>query len=375
MTSKYFFKSSFRILTTLLAILRRGANFTKSSKAILAIVQYTSSSDDNKLDRRAVSEAFGLLTYQLVLLALAGKRVSKYEQYTISNQRTRTLGQLITDGVFLNSLTGSKDVHKTIPLLCPYALLRYTDLALLSRDARQKSLGKCLQEMLAVEEDFDGQRFERFHACWEVIYRLVLHEEQRLEGASTLEALYDFSDPHEGIGVQNPPRSGRPNQPPPDRAPPAIKFREKSGVRRLAGSQFPPDGGDSFVDEDGRRILEGEQIFDSIFLAPQNNPGFDCVTFERTAEGNCVSVNWENKYSHPATMPSPSTCLSCKTNTTRCSRLTRITSRPIPTPESFTVVHRSGSCTSPTGTSIWSSWPGAPRGCRNTRSALGMSSS
>jgi len=245
-----------------------------------------------------MADSFGLLTFQHVILALRGQLVAKTTVVLTdpSTGRQLRLGQLLTLGVFMNSLTTSKEVHSVIPRLCPYALLRYSQLALMSIcDDKERLLGTCLRRMLLgyKEEGFIGQQYEEFHAWWEVMYRLILAGKKLLAQVATLEELYG---PHDGIptkvfGVGK------------ESSQPKITFGEKARVILLQGGTFPPDSEDSFIADDGEIISNEEGILSTIFLAPENNPGFDSTEFERrSGGGGFVSINWDNKYSHPTTM-------------------------------------------------------------------------
>jgi hypothetical protein len=105
----------------------------------------------------------------MVTLALAGTYVSLSDQVNMFGGLKRTVSQCISAGYYLNSLTGGEKT--VIPQLSPLILRAFARAEI--SNPPLKSFCECILNMLNLETNFHAKLYEKFHANWEVLIRLI----------------------------------------------------------------------------------------------------------------------------------------------------------------------------------------------------------
>ncbi len=107
-------------------------------------------------------------------MALWGSKV-KLDKILFDNSTAR---QLITQGVFVNAITKGEEEIEVVPRMTPVALRVLAQKAYNEEgtSAHDKAIAKCICKILNCDSHFDGNRFEEFHAWWEVLHRLLFHD-------------------------------------------------------------------------------------------------------------------------------------------------------------------------------------------------------
>ncbi|RIB18707.1 hypothetical protein C2G38_2245604, partial [Gigaspora rosea] len=219
---------------------------------------------------------FGIISFSIVKMALLGKITSlMYEIETTLG--TSTLRDLISSGIYINSLTDNSENLKVIPTLSPVSLQYFCMFSQNGFDINDdaKTVAKILRDLLTTEYSFDdevmdGRLFERFHANWELLYRALRDDGKEV-------SLYEI------YGLLNIDQ-------------PKIKIRQKISIARLDSLEFPPP--DEVCDTEGKSIKN----FVNYVLVPTktNNGDFDMVIFEqKVGDTGYIAINIECKFSYP----------------------------------------------------------------------------
>ncbi|RHZ53525.1 hypothetical protein Glove_441g114 [Diversispora epigaea] len=202
-----------------------------------------------------LSQWFSPITFSIIKKALLGDAISL--ACVIENTwRTYTLRDLISTGIYINSLTDGDEVFNVIPTLSPVGLRYFCISHKNNTNNDVKTVTKILRDLLTTEYSFDdevmdGKPFERFYANWELLYRVLRGEGMKI----SLCMIYGL----------------------PYIDQPEIELRHKIGIARLESKEFPPP--DEICDAAGKSI----ENFVNYVLIPtkKNNSGFDMVIFER----------------------------------------------------------------------------------------------
>ncbi|CAG8490398.1 15119_t:CDS:1 [Racocetra fulgida] len=107
---------------------------------------------------------------------------------------TLTLRDLISSGIYINSLTAKDEAIYIIPTLSLVGL-QYFCLFNQSTNDDANTVTKILRELLTMEYSFDDEvmdekPFERFYANWKLLYCALCNEEKKI----SLYKIYDLSD-------------------------------------------------------------------------------------------------------------------------------------------------------------------------------------
>ncbi|RHZ53390.1 hypothetical protein Glove_442g7 [Diversispora epigaea] len=217
---------------------------------------------------------FSPITFSIIKKALLGDAISLACEIE-NTWRTYTLRDLISTGIYINSLTDDDEALNVIPTLSPVGLQYFCIFNKNNTNNDVKTVTKILRDLLTTEYSFDdevmdGKPFERFHANWELLYRVLRDEGMKI----SLCMIYGL----------------------PDIDQPEIELRHKIGIARLESKEFPPP--DEICDAAGKSI----ENFVNYVLIPtkKNNGGFDMVIFERkVGDTGYIAINIECKFSYP----------------------------------------------------------------------------
>ncbi len=185
-------------------------------------------------------------------MALWGDKV-KLDEILFGNSTAR---QLISQGVFVNTITRGEEEIEVVPRMTPVALRALAQKAYNGKrtSAHDKAIAKCIRMILNCDSHFDGNRFEEFHAWWEVLRRLLFHD----RGEPLNITLHEF------YGIYKP-------------SSPGICFSVKEGVINFPKLNLGKDGDRSFPPPPGamtsdRIGLTKELLLENISRPPPGNP-------------------------------------------------------------------------------------------------------
>ncbi|CAG8570192.1 40706_t:CDS:2 [Gigaspora margarita] len=220
---------------------------------------------------------FGRISFSIVKMALLGKITSLICEIE-TTLGTLTLRELISSGIYINSLTDKNETFNVIPTLSPVSLQYFCMFNKNDVNDDAKTVAKILRDLLTTEYSFDdevmdGKPFERFHANWELLYRALRDERKEM-------SLYEI------YGLEHIDQ-------------PKIELGRKIGIVKVENVEFPPS--DEIYDIEGKPI----ENFVNCVLVPTktNNCGFDMVIFERKFnDTGYISINIECKFSYPGRM-------------------------------------------------------------------------
>ncbi|RIB18704.1 hypothetical protein C2G38_2036671 [Gigaspora rosea] len=220
---------------------------------------------------------FCKISFSIVKMALLGQITSLMDEIE-TTLGTSTLRDLISSGIYINSLTDNSEILYVTPTLSPVSLQYFCMFSKnkvndVNDDA--KTVAKILRDLLTTEYSFDdevmdGKPFERFHANWELLYRALRDDEKEV----SLCKIYGF------LNIDQP----------------KIKLRRKISIARLDSLEFPPP--DEICDTEGKSIKN----FVNYVLVPTktNNGDFDMVIFEqKVGDTGYIAINIECKFSYP----------------------------------------------------------------------------
>ncbi|CAG8829370.1 27933_t:CDS:2, partial [Gigaspora margarita] len=127
---------------------------------------------------------FGRISFSIVKMALLGK-ITPLICEIETTLGTLTLRDLISSGIYINSLTDNNETFKVIPTLSPVGLQYFCMFSKNDVNDDAKTVAKILRELLTTEYSFDdevmdGKPFERFHANWELLYRALRDDEKEI---------------------------------------------------------------------------------------------------------------------------------------------------------------------------------------------------
>jgi hypothetical protein len=215
-----------------------------------------------------IREWYQDISFPVVKIALLGETV-KLNSIIETDGEKLSVSALISSGVYINSLTDKSEAQFVIPTLSPvsiqYFCLNNKD------DGDAITATDILQRLLMTESSFDneamdGKPFERFHANWELLYRVL-----RKKGEKTSHhKIYGLSDKgHEKIEIQ-------------------LQRKEIAYCHKEI--EFPPK---DTIYNSSRNVFEN--LVDYLFVPKKtNNSGFDMIIFERKAdESGYIAINIE----------------------------------------------------------------------------------
>ncbi|CAJ0845300.1 8105_t:CDS:2 [Entrophospora sp. SA101] len=132
------------------------------------------------------------ISFPVVKMALLGESV-RLSHVINTNGEQLSISALVSSGDYINSLTEKSEAQFVIPTLSPVSLqyfcLNNED------DGDAKIATKIIQRLLTTESSFDdevmdGRPFERFHANWELLYRVLRENGKKI----SLHEIYGLSD-------------------------------------------------------------------------------------------------------------------------------------------------------------------------------------
>ncbi|GES76038.1 hypothetical protein GLOIN_2v1783590 [Rhizophagus clarus] len=215
---------------------------------------------------------YGDITFSIVKLALLGEPVDLKRKVEVKDKEL-SVKDLITSGIYINSVTEDTTNLKVIPTLSLVSLYYFSMTN--DEDGNAKTVAKMLKDIFLVEDYFDlksndGKTFEMFHMRWELLYR-ALHHKDGME-----------MDLHEIYGL--PSRKGI-----------KIGIQRKNIVELQKDIEFPQNG--EIRDRKGNIIKDLEKY---VFIPTKlTNNGFEMVMFEKKTEGGYIAINVECKFSYP----------------------------------------------------------------------------
>ncbi|KAF0351281.1 hypothetical protein F8M41_015383 [Gigaspora margarita] len=217
---------------------------------------------------------FGRIFFSIVKMALLGK-ITPFICEIETTLGTLTLRDLISSGIYINSLTDNNEIFNVIPTLSPVGLQYFCMFSKNDVNDDAKTVAKILRDLLTTEYSFDdevmdGKPFERFHANWELLYRALRDDEKEI----SLCEIYGL------LNIDQP----------------KIKIKRKISIARLDSLEFPPP--DEICDTEGKPIKN----FINYVLVPTktSNGDFDMVIFEqKVGDTSYIAINIECKFSYP----------------------------------------------------------------------------
>ncbi|CAB4441815.1 unnamed protein product [Rhizophagus irregularis] len=218
---------------------------------------------------KSIDTWFSNISFSVVKLALLGKEVDLERTLKVKG-KDLSIKDLISTGIYINSVTEQSNVTSVIPTLTLVSL--YYFCMTNSEDGDAKTVAKTLKNILLLEDYFDfrsndGKAFESFHMNWELLYR-TLHDDGM---EINLPEIYGLDQ--EGV---------------------KIKIQRKEIVKLPRDREFPNN---EICDEKNNIIKDLEKY---IFVPMKsNNSGFEMVIFEKKVGGGYIAINIECKFSWP----------------------------------------------------------------------------
>jgi len=203
-----------------------------------------------------------ILTIDLIKPALRGKEVSPSSK----PDGLKTFRNYLSMGIYLNSVKGEEDF---IPRLSPLLLMIFAERKTGPDADTTTSTYQCAKVLLAMfelEPNFNWQQYEKFHAYWEVLYRILFSGEK-----CSLSLFY-------GAGAKN------------LVVDPAIVLSTKSADLCMLPTHFPPTKPTHVLPLDLER---------KVVVPYLDNPGFDLVYSEKRHEYGHIIVCVECRFSIP----------------------------------------------------------------------------
>ena len=220
-----------------------------------------------------IGEWYMHISFPVVKAALLGETV-RLSHIINTNGEQLSISALISSGVYINSLTEKSEAQFVIPTLSPVSLhyfcLNNKD------DGDAPTATDILQNLLTTESSFyeevmDGKPFEKFHANWELLYRVLRENGKKI----SLHEIYGLSD------------KGKKEI--------EIQLQRKEIVYCHEEIEFPPNGE---IYNSSKQPFEN--LIDYLFVPKKsNNSGFDMVIFERKAdESGYIAINIECRFTY-----------------------------------------------------------------------------
>ena len=188
-----------------------------------------------------------------------------------TNGEQLSISALISSGTYINLLTEKSEAQFVIPTLSPVSL-QYFCLNN-KEDGDAKIATKIIQSLLTTESSFndevmDGRPFERFHANWELLYRVLRENGKKI----SLHEIYGLSEGEIEIQLQR-----------------------KIIANCHEEIEFPPN---DTIYNSSRKVFEN--LNDYLFAPKKsNNSGFDMVIFERKADkSGYIAINIECRFTY-----------------------------------------------------------------------------
>lgn len=183
------------------------------------------------------------LTIDLIKSALRGTEITPSD----SPDSHKSYREYLSMGIYLNSVKGEE---KFVPRLSPLLLMLFAERETGPYADKTTSSYKCarvLLAMLELEPNFDDQQYEKFHAHWEVLYRILFSGEVR-----NLSSLYPSEVKNLAID-------------------PKFTLSNKSVDLCLLSTHFPPND---------KTLLGSVDLRNQVLVPYLGNPGFDIVYSE-----------------------------------------------------------------------------------------------
>ena len=222
---------------------------------------------------------FSSISFSVIKTALLGNRMHLNNKINIFDKDI-SVSDLISMGVYINSLTGNNETINVVPTLTLISLQYFCTNNVEQGDA--EIVVKILQDILLTEYYFDGKvmdgkHFEKFHCNWERLYRALREEGMEV----SLREVYCLSDT---VYAGNTAEDVR------------IMLQRKKIITLKRDVEFPPHDG-KIYDKRGDLIKN----FERYILVPgkTNNSGFDMTIFEKKVGGGHIAINVECKFSYP----------------------------------------------------------------------------
>ncbi|GET62012.1 hypothetical protein RIR_jg12171.t1 [Rhizophagus irregularis DAOM 181602=DAOM 197198] len=238
-----------------------------------------------ELTKKIVNWFVNYITFPVVKLALLGEYVRLDTMVKVTACKELSVKDLITSGVYINSVTNQDDVNEVIPTLTLVSLYYFCMKTVEGDDA--KTVARILKNLFHVEDHFDlksndGKAFEKFHMNLELLYRALHHRnkddhEDRTEMG--LHEIYGLCLPNQSKEVK-------------------IRIQRKNIVTLHMSIEFPSKDGKI---NDSRGIEINDHLDKYMFVPTKsNNSGFEMVMFEEKANGGgYIALNIECKFSWP----------------------------------------------------------------------------
>lgn len=220
-----------------------------------------------------IEEWYHNISFPVVKMALLGETV-RLSQIINTNGEQLSVSALISSGVYINSLTEKNEAEFVIPTLSPVSLQYFCSKN--NDDGDAKIATKIIQNLLTTESSFDDEvmdekPFERFHANWELLYRVLRENGKKI----SLHEIYGLSDRGEKKFE--------------------IQLQRKGIAYCHEEIEFPPN---DTIYNSSREVFEN--LIDYLFVPKKsNNSGFDMVIFERKAdESGYIAINIECRFTY-----------------------------------------------------------------------------
>ncbi|POG73797.1 hypothetical protein GLOIN_2v1772162 [Rhizophagus irregularis DAOM 181602=DAOM 197198] len=225
---------------------------------------------------RNLKQLLGRISLPIVKIALFGKEKSLTDEIETKAGKSN-LRDLISSGIYINSLTDEGEIFSVIPTLSPVSLQYFCIYNKDSESEEITAIAKILRRLLTTESSFDeevmdGKPFEKFHTNWELLYRALQENGKNV----SLRNIYDLPDENwKKIEIQ-------------------LQRKEIAYCHNKI--EFPPDG--NIYDTNQNTF---ENLVDYIFVPKKsNNSGFDMVIFEKKSDGSgYIAINLECRFSYP----------------------------------------------------------------------------
>ncbi|GES92830.1 hypothetical protein GLOIN_2v1783590 [Rhizophagus clarus] len=246
------------------------------------------------------------ITFPVVKLALLGEYVRLDEEVAVTTKNVLMVKDLITSGVYINSLTNIEDSTQVIPTLNLVGLYYFCTKNKVVGDA--KAVAEILKNIFHTEDYFDtgsndGKAFEKFHMNWELLYR-ALQDSTEEKNEADLHEIYGL--PSQGV---------------------KIITQRKNIVKLQRDIEFSPNG--DIIDIKGN-VIEDQDLEKYMFVPiKSNNSGFEMAMFEKKANGRgYIAINIECRFSWPDSETTLSNKIVDKYNRMKTKYLPHVKSGP-----------------------------------------------
>jgi len=212
-------------------------------------------------------------SFEIVQYALQGLAIPSGTMIN-TGSIAKPFSRLITEGTYLNAVEVQDAQVRAVPKLSPLRLFKYAQLVTAKPQQYlpdEQKVAEHIHAMLQCEEDnFHPLLFERFHACWEVIYR-IFRPEASLPSTSVT-SFYRAS-----VNTDTS----------------CFIVGKKKRLLEL-DCPFPIH---TPITKSGEAVTNIDDLTESVILPAEGNPGFDVVIFERKINEGYVAINIECRYS------------------------------------------------------------------------------